>query len=318
MTHVVVSMGNDSNHFMNKIQSTIVLIVVLIVGFAVAWAGGQNTPRILFTEGFSIPLMVAATLVVFVIQWLAFIPAYIKKTEHFYDLIGGMTYVLFIGGIFVFSQKPDLRATLLTILVGIWALRLSLFLFKRVGQDGSDSRFDSIKHNFMGFLVAWTTQGLWVVITAGCAAAAISAGQKVALTFVDVAALAIWLLGFSIEVIADRQKRQFKRQKQKTNPFICQGLWRYSRHPNYFGEILLWIGLALLAFPALSGWQYITLISPLFVIFLLTKVSGIPLLEAKADQRWQDLVAYQRYKSTTPVLIPTLSRFWSKTGSIDD
>jgi steroid 5-alpha reductase family enzyme len=308
--------NNDSEDSMTKIQSTAVLIFVVMIAFGVAWAGGQNTPLIPLGFAFSLPLLMVATLSVFIIQWLAFIPAFIKRTEHFYDLVGGMTYLLFIGSVFVFSQQADLRAIVLTTLVSIWALRLSIFLFKRVGQDGSDSRFDSIKHNFMSFLVAWTTQGLWVVITAGCAAAAISSNQKVGLTFVDVLALAIWLVGFSIEVIADRQKRQFKRQKQKTNPFICQGLWRYSRHPNYFGEILLWIGLALLAFPALSGWQHLTLISPLFVILLLTKISGIPLLEAKADKRWHDLMEYQDYKKSTPVLVPSFSSLWSKTPNI--
>ena len=131
--------NNDSEVSMTKIQSTAVLIFVVMIAFGVAWAGGQNTPLISLGFGFALPLLMVATLLVFIIQWLAFIPAFIKRTEHFYDLVGGMTYLLLIGGMFVFSQQADLRAILLTTLVSIWALRLSIFLFKRVGQDGSDS-----------------------------------------------------------------------------------------------------------------------------------------------------------------------------------
>lgn len=302
---------------MNKIHGFALLILVVAIACGYALAAGQQVSELEYAGITPSFLMLVATLLVFAIQWLAFIPAYLNETEHFYDLVGGMSYLLFIALIFVFSQQADLRSILLSLLVSIWAIRLSLFLFKRVRQDGSDSRFDAIKPDFMAFLLAWTVQGLWVVITAGCAAAAINSSQKVALTFLDMLALVMWIVGFTIEVVADRQKRQFKRQIPKSHAFISQGLWRYSRHPNYFGEILLWSAVALLAFPVLGGWQYLTLISPLFVFFLLTKVSGIPLLEAKADKRWQDLEAYQRYKSTTPVLLPKLSIFWTKAHGKD-
>ena len=289
---------------MSKTQTSLVLFFVVLIALLFAWAGGQYGPQFNIGEFTAVPLLVIAVLIVFLIQWLAFIPAYIKKTEHFYDLVGGVSYLVFVGGMFLATYQFDMRSLLLTVLVSIWALRLSLFLFKRVGQDGSDSRFDSIKHDFMRFLLAWTVQGLWIIVTAGCAIAAISSAQKVSLTMIDGIAILLWILGFAIEIIADQQKRQFKRQETKPTPFICQGLWRYSRHPNYFGEILLWFGIALLALPALQGWQYMTLLSPFFVVLLLTKISGIPLLEAKADERWQGLDEYQNYKNNTPVLLP--------------
>jgi steroid 5-alpha reductase family enzyme len=118
----------------------------------------------------------------------------------------------------------------------------------------------------------------------------------------DAIGLAIWLLGFCIEVAADRQKSQFRRESP--GRFIDTGLWAWSRHPNYFGEIVLWIGIAVMASSTLHGWQWATLVSPFFVALLLTRISGIPLLERRSDARWGDDQAYQSYKARTPTLIP--------------
>ena len=279
-----------------------ILVLAAIITFAgiVSWAGSQHGINV----DFSIPLFTLCAVLVFCIQWLAFIPALLMKTEHFYDLVGGLTYVLMMVLVLYLNPSWDARTLILVCLISIWALRLSLFLFRRISQDGSDSRFDSIKLDFMRFLIAWSGQGLWIVITAGCALAAMTAKQKVPLDWLGYVGVLIWLCGFFIEVVADWQKRQFKRQSVKAAPFISSGLWRYSRHPNYLGEIILWIGIALIALPALTGWQHLTLISPLFVILLLTKMSGIPLLEEKADALWQDREDYQQYKATTPVLLP--------------
>jgi steroid 5-alpha reductase family enzyme len=116
--------------------------------------------------------------------------------------------------------------------------------------------------------------------------------------------LAVWLAGFAIEVTADRQKRAFKRARDRKTEFITTGLWAWSRHPNYFGEIVLWIGMAILAAPAFRGWQWVALVSPVFVIVLLTRGSGVPILEKRADERWGGQPEYESYKARTPVLIP--------------
>jgi steroid 5-alpha reductase family enzyme len=113
---------------------------------------------------------------------------------------------------------------------------------------------------------------------------------------------AVWIAGFAIEAIADRQKGIFRADPANRDRFIATGLWAWSRHPNYCGEITLWIGVALIAVPALSGWQLVTLISPLFVYVLLTRISGIPLLESRSDEKWGDDSEYQAYKAHTPVL----------------
>ena len=158
-------------------------------------------------------------------------------------------------------------------------------------------------YNFTWFLMTWTIQGLWVVLTTSAALSAITSSSKKGFGWVGTIGVIIWLIGFVIEIISDEQKRRFKLDSKNQNSFINTGLWAWSQHPNYFGEIILWIGVSLVALPALSGWQYVSLISPIFVFVLLTKISGIPMLNSAAKKRWGDDVEFQTYKESTPVLI---------------
>ncbi len=152
--------------------------------------------------------------------------------------------------------------------------------------------------------MAWTLQGLWVVLTLGAALAAITSTVKAPLDEYALVGFLVWVTGFSIEVAADHQKRIFKAKPENRDRFIRSGLWAWSQHPNYFGEIILWIGVAVIAFPALHGWQYVTLISPVFVAILLIRISGIAMLETHADQKWGGQPDYEAYKSDTSTLIP--------------
>lgn len=282
-------------------RSVLIILIVLLVASLITLAGSDGGIQI---DG--VALFMVSAILIFLLQWIAFIPAYILQTERFYDLCGSITYLAVIGFAILLVDELDTRSVVLASLVSLWAIRLGSFLFIRICQDGSDSRFDEIKADFGRFLSAWTLQGLWVLVTIGCALAAITGLEKAPFDWMAVAGLLLWSLGFLIETIADYQKRAFRSKVKDNHNFIESGLWAYSRHPNYFGEILLWIGIAIIAYPALYGWQLATLISPLFVIFLLTKVSGIPLLEAKANGRWHDNQAYQAYKKRTPILIPKL------------
>ena len=131
-----------------------------------------------------------------------------------------------------------------------------------------------------------------------------TSAQPAPLGLIGFVGMAIWATGFAIEVVSDRQKRAFRNNPANAGRFITTGLWSWSRHPNYFGEIILWLGIALIALQSLSEWQYVTLISPLFVFLLITRVSGIPPLESRAEERWGDDPDYQAYKARTPVLFP--------------
>jgi steroid 5-alpha reductase family enzyme len=277
--------------------SSIVMAGAALVASGVAWAGGHGG-----TDLAGVPVMGWCAALAFMVQWLAFVPAYVRQTERFYDLVGSLTYIAVTGFAILAAGDKSLRAMVLGLLVSVWAVRLGSFLFRRIRAEGSDGRFDDIKPSASRFLVAWTLQGLWVFVTLGAALAAITARAPAAPGFRDYLGAAIWVVGFAIEVVADRQKRRFR--AYNPSHYIDTGLWAWSRHPNYFGEIVLWTGVAVIASSTLRGWQWVTMISPLFVVFLLTRVSGIPILERRADERWGDREGYRRYKASTPLLIP--------------
>ena len=179
----------------------------------------------------------------------------------------------------VLNAATEARSLLLLALVGIWAVRLGTFLLRRVLRAGKDERFDRIKRSFPRLFLTWTLQGLWVSLTLAAALAAITAGTRQPLGLPTFIGVALWLIGFGLEVTADGQKRKFRSDPSNQDEFIRTGLWKWSRDPNYFGEILLWTGIAVIAATVLRGWQWATMISPVFVALLLTRVSGIPMLE---------------------------------------
>lgn len=280
--------------------SLVVLPIVIALGYLVALAGSQGGATVANNPVFALSVGLA-----FLIQWLAFIPAYLLQTEKFFDLTGGITYIVVVIATQYFSGI-DARSMLLSTLVIVWAVRLGSFLFRRIHKAGKDGRFDEIKPSFIRFLNVWTIQGLWVTLTASAALIAISTTNRKELDLFAIIGFLIWLIGFAIEVAADTQKSRFSADPNNKGKFIQTGLWARSRHPNYFGEIVLWIGITIIALPVLQGWQWIALISPVFVILLLTRVSGVPLLEKRADEKWGGQQEYESYKARTPVLIPKL------------
>lgn len=255
----------------------------------------------------------------FVLHWLAFIPAYIYQTEHYFDLTGSLSFIatILLANWLIVDSSPteNIRSLLLSFMVLAWAIRLGIFLFSRVRRSGEDSRFRDIKPRFFRFLFTWTLGGLWVLITVAAALAAISSGLNEPIGITAYFGVALWLLGFLFETIADRQKTAFRANPDNDGQFIRSGLWSISRHPNYFGEMTLWVGIAIVAAPALQGWQYLSLLSPVFVILLICRVSGIPMLESKANEKWGDDPRYKQYVQNTPVLIPGLKSSAKSTAS---
>jgi steroid 5-alpha reductase family enzyme len=250
-----------------------------------------------------LPVFALCGALAFAVNWAAFIPAAIKQTEHYYDLTGGITYITVTVVAVLLSSPLDLRSAIVAGMVLFWSIRLASFLFLRISRAGKDSRFDDIKNRPPRFFLAWTLQGLWVLLTAACALAIITGGNREPLGVIGYVGIAVWSIGILIEIVADRQKSAFRADPANKGKFIDMGLWAWSRHPNYFGEIVLWTGMAIIAIPVLEGWQWATLISPVFVTFLLTKVSGIPMLENSADERWGGQEDYEAYKRNTPVLV---------------
>lgn len=246
-----------------------------------------------------------AILLAFLIHWLFFIPAYLLKTEKFFDLTGSLTYISIM--VYVVYTKNNLQEQLgsiiLASLVILWAIRLGSFLFLRIKKAGEDKRFREIKTSFARFFLLWTISGMWVSFCSMCALTAIASNDGVIVNNIFYIGLVTFIIGLSIEIIADSQKTKFRKDPKNKDKFINEGLWAKSRHPNYVGEITLWAGVTIMSFSSLEGSQYISLISPIFTYLLLVYVSGVPQLTASGQKKWGHLESYQDYIKNTPTLI---------------
>ena len=280
-------------------RSVIGIVVAVLLGALVALAGSDGSADVGW-----FPVFALCALLAYLINWLVYIPSARAQTERYFDLTGSITYLTVTVVALVLSDSVDARAAIAGSMVAIWAIRLGTFLFRRVRRDGRDGRFDEIKIDALRFFMTWTLQGLWVLLTIACALAITTSLEQRPLGWVAFIGIGIWIVGFAIEAIADRQKATFRRDRANQGRFITTGLWAWSRHPNYFGEIVLWIGMAVLALPILSGWRWVVLISPVFVVVLLTRVSGIPMLESRARKRWGDDPDFVAYTRNTSELVP--------------
>lgn len=275
--------------------------ILAIIAFSAALAVAGNQGSVVFS---GLPLFIICASVGFILHWLAFIPAFAYQTEHYFDLIGSASYIGTVILTVALHPGMDTRGLIISVMIAVWAVRLGSFLFARVKKAGKDRRFNEIKTRFFRYMFTWTLGGAWVFITMAAGLAAMTSTTQQAVGIPFFIGTTLWVLGFGLEVVADSQKTSFRRQAANAEKFITTGLWQYSRHPNYFGEIILWLGIAVMSAPVLVGWQLAALISPVFVFFLLTKVSGIPMLEKSGLERWGSDPKYQRYISITSSLVP--------------
>ena len=273
------------NHLFNILSS----IIAFYIPFQIA----------LLTD---LPLVKNLILLIFSIQWISFIPAYIFQTEKFFDLIGSITYLTTVIAALYITDSGKIADYVIVLCVVIWAIRLGSFLFMRIHKAGEDRRFREIKTNFTRFFMTWTLQGMWVSMCLLCVLTALSSYNGIILNNVFYIGILIFIIGFIIEVVADHQKTVFRKDVNNKDKFISTGLWSYSRHPNYLGEILLWFGVAIMSFSSLQDLQYFTLISPIFVYVLLVYISGIRILENQGDKKWGHLDSYKEYLKNTPKL----------------
>lgn len=273
------------NHLFNILSS----IIAFYIPFQIA----------LLTD---LPLVKNLILLIFSIQWISFIPAYIFQTEKFFDLAGSITYLTTVLAALYITDSGKIADYVIVLCIVIWAIRLGSFLFMRIHKAGEDRRFREIKTNFTRFFMTWTLQGMWVSMCLLCVLTALSSYSGIIMNNVFYIGLLIFILGFIIEVVADHQKTVFRKDLNNKDKFISTGLWSYSRHPNYLGEILLWFGVAIMSFSSLQDLQYFTLISPIFVYILLVYISGIRILENQGDKKWGHLDSYKEYLKNTPRL----------------
>ena len=255
-----------------------------------------------------IPIILLCAIVSFVTHWMIAAPSLITSSEKYFDFTGMVaTLLVVLTAMFALlssGAEASIRSVFVASFVSVWTLRLGIFLYKRIVKAGEDIRFRDIKKSLPKFLMTWTLSALWVFLTTVNAITLIALNPLEPIGIFFIMGALLWLLGFGFEVIADRQKKYFSEQPKNEGRFITQGLWSVSRHPNYFGEIILWAGIAIISLPFLSGWQFVTLVSPVFVFLLLTRISGLPFLEDKAEKKWGEDKDYIEYKKRTPILVP--------------
>ena len=287
-------------------RASIVAVGSIVVAGGVAAAAGAA----LTLGGVPVPLIAFAA--VFCLNGIGWVVASAQRSERFYDLIGSASFITVVAIVAV-ARVVDGRAVVAVsdvapwiplVLVSLWAVRLGSFLFARIRETGVDGRFDQMKTSPARFAVPWSLQALWVILTV-MPAVVVSSSPSPSGIAVAVGS-SVWLVGFVVEVVADRQKDAFRRRRaaDASGPaFIDEGLWRLSRHPNYVGEVLLWIGVFLCGVGVYQGAQWAVVTSPVTVFVLLRFVSGVPMLEARADARFGDDPAYQAYKARTPAFL---------------
>jgi len=243
------------------------------------------------------------------VQWVAFVPAAIFQTEKFFDAVGSLTYITVtiatVALLKAHDEEPSQRQLALSGCVLLWAMRLGSFLLARVHKAGKDGRFDEIKVNPWRWFSVWNIQGIWTFLTAMPVFVLNSTADPAPFGGRDYVGFAVWAIGMLFEITADRQKSAFNADPADKGKWIDVGLWRNSRHPNYFGEVTLWTGAFVVASSAFTTrGQWVCLVSPFFVLFLLMKVSGVPLLEKRADEKFGTHAEYQLYKAQTSILVP--------------
>ena len=275
-------------------------ILISVLSFAISYGIAHLTGSVIVKN---------AVLLAYVIHWIAYIPAYVFQTEKFYDLTGSVTYLSVVWFVFLSTYQSislNFGNLILVLLISIWTIRLGLFLFMRIHKAGEDKRFRTIKTSASQFFMTFTISGLWVTLCSMCALVAISSPEGLVMNALTYVGIILFIIGFGIEIVADNQKTAFRSIEANKDSFITSGLWSKSRHPNYFGEVLLWFAIAVISFSSLEGLQLITLISPVFTYILLVYISGVRMLEDMNDKKWADNEQYKSYKKNTPMLFPKL------------
>lgn len=243
--------------------------------------------------------------IAFALQWGFFLlHGWPQRSEKLYDASGSLTHMALVIAALTADPLRSPRQVVNGVLVVVWCTRLGTFLFNRIARDAKDSRFDKIKQQFWSFSIAWSLQVAWVFLLDLPVLITNTEYVQPPLDFFDAVGWGLWVVGFLVEAVADAQKLTFRSDPLNRGRFITCGLWRYSRHPNYFGEILMWVGICTSCSSCLSGWGWVSWLSPVFNAFLLLKVSGVPMLEKAGEAKWGVESAYRHYMQNTSCIVP--------------
>jgi steroid 5-alpha reductase family enzyme len=233
------------------------------------------------------------------------------NSEKYYDLSGSCThFAIVLTSLMMCPGGASPQQVLYGLFSTVWMVRLGTFMYIRILRDGRDPRFDNIKKVKIRFLGVWVLQACWVVIVQlpVILVASFEDTSPAVAHALNVFVLLVWLSAFLLETVADVQKFEFRQQSDNRHKFITSGLWRYARFPNYCGEIVMWTaaaaGASVIGVFSDNPTMHFAWLSPAFTVFLLLKLSGVPLLTAAGDKKWGSDPAYQHYVQHTNLLIP--------------
>ena len=233
-----------------------------------------------------------------------FAVAAVRRTDTVTDLSYSLTFAL-LAVVLLFTGARQPVQLVASLLVVIWAVRLGAYLFRRILRMKVDHRFDGMREQPLRFARFWLLQAITVAVVMLPVSYLLDRDHLPAgFGAWNLAGVLIWLVGLLVEAVADAQKAAFRAKEENRGRFVASGLWRYSRHPNYFGEMLVWWGLFVYAVPVLHGPAFAVVIGPVFITVLLLFVSGIPLVERSADEKYGSDDAYRDYKRQTSILVP--------------
>lgn len=252
-------------------------------------------------------LLVLSLIIVIGVNAALFAVAYARQSDKLTDFSYALSFIVVAVSAVVLAEHRSSLLVAAVVMVLLWALRLGGFLVFRIRKSGKDTRFDGIREDFFKFLKFWLGQGIvaWFLLLP----ILFLTQHQGAWSWVSVVGMLVWLCGLVLETTADMQKYLFTHDPKNKGRWIESGVWKYSRHPNYFGEICVWIGIYLTVVSSLGGLeQLMALASPAIIFLTLRFISGVPPLEKSADERWGDVADYQRYKKRTNLLLP----FWPK------
>lgn len=244
-----------------------------------------------------------AGLTILIYVHIIFLIALARKDNSIMDIAWGMGFVLITLVLMIDLDKIGVQQIAMAVMVTFWGIRLSLHIFFRNRRKGEDFRYQKWRKKWgrlfyiRSYLQVFLLQGSIMLVVSLPVIIAMSADSSV-FTALDLSGILVWIFGFVYEAVSDEQLRRFKKNPDNKGKIMTKGLWRCSRHPNYFGEAVLWWGITLTVMLQPFGW--IALLSPLLMTYLLTRISGVSLLEKHYD----DNSAYQEYKQQTPVFIP--------------
>jgi len=251
-------------------------------------------------------LITSAVVLVYMTGW--FVAAQLRGRNDIADVAWGLGFILAAAVSLVMAGTYPQRGLLVSGLVLAWGTRLALHIHTRNRGKGEDPRYRQWREEWgrwfvlRSFLQVFMLQGLLLVLVSA-PVIYVNAAHSTPISWLDLLGAAIWLTGFGFEAIGDWQLLSFIRNPANRGKLMTGGLWRYTRHPNYFGEVTLWWGIWLIVSATPGGW--LTIVGPLTITILILKVSGIPLLEKPYEER----ADFQEYKRRTSAFFPLPPRF---------